>query len=218
MQIENDAAVPAASLRSTLASHEEARGAKRFSLLIRTAKLVCEEGEFLCVVRDVSATGVRIKLFHSLDYANRMALVLANGDAYFIEKVWEADGQAGFRFSAPIAVESFIAEASGHPRRSVRLDIRCKGSLETGGKSMAVELSNLSCEGAGLLCDDRIAIGQQVKLVVNGLPKLIGNICWRASPAYGMVFQNGFTIEELATAAAQMQMDGYERHSMASAF
>ena len=35
----------------------EMRGAERFALLIRTAKLVSESGEFLCVVRDVSASG-----------------------------------------------------------------------------------------------------------------------------------------------------------------
>ena len=42
------------------------RGAQRFTLLIRTAKLVCESGEYLCVIRDVSSTGVRLRLFHDL--------------------------------------------------------------------------------------------------------------------------------------------------------
>jgi hypothetical protein len=100
----------------------EMRGAQRFTLLIRTAKLVCESGEFICVVRDVSETGVRVRLFHDLPVDRRMALELGNGEVYFIEKVWERDSLAGFQFSAPIDVQGFIAEVSPYPRGKCRDD------------------------------------------------------------------------------------------------
>ncbi|MGE0284318.1 MAG: PilZ domain-containing protein, partial [Rhizobiaceae bacterium] len=102
-------------------ANENLRGAQRFTLLIRTAKLVCESGEFLCVIRDVSETGLRLKLFHHLPQDRHLALELANGEVYFVEKVWERDGHAGFRFAAPIDVQGFIAEVSPFPRRQVRL-------------------------------------------------------------------------------------------------
>ena len=38
----------------------EQRAAPRFISLIRAAKLVCGQGEFVCVIRDVSATGVSV--------------------------------------------------------------------------------------------------------------------------------------------------------------
>jgi hypothetical protein len=41
------------------------RGAARSSLMFRTAKILCESGEYVCVVRDVSATGARLRLFHA---------------------------------------------------------------------------------------------------------------------------------------------------------
>ncbi len=45
---------------------EEQRGAPRYTSLIRAAKLVCGQGEFVCVIRDVSATGVSLRTFHRL--------------------------------------------------------------------------------------------------------------------------------------------------------
>jgi len=185
----------------------EARDARRFSLLIRIAKLVGESGEFLCIVRDVSETGVRLKLFHPLAAESRLALELANGDVYFIEKVWETDDQAGFRFSAPIDVDAFIAETGGRPRRPIRLAIRGQGWIESGGRRHPVDMVNISLEGAGLVCENHLAVGQAVKLSVQGLPGLIGNVCWRSAPAYGMMFRNYFGIGDLARMTASMQID-----------
>ena len=50
-----------------------------------------------------------------------------------------------------------------------------------------------------------LAIRQKVKLSARGLPPIIGNVCWRSSDAYGLVFQQLFTFEELARLAAQLQ-------------
>lgn len=181
------------------------RGAERFALLIRTAKLVTELGEFLCVVRDVSATGVRLKLFHALPDVARMALEQANGEFHFIEKVWEADGHAGFRFSAPIAVHAFIAEASPWPRRPVRLRVRLPGLLHADGGASAVWLNDLSQAGGRIECPRHLAVEQRVKLEVAGLPPLIANVCWRSSPDYGLVFQQAFALADLARLTAQLQ-------------
>lgn len=185
-------------------SFAELRGAERFALLIRTAKLIAEDAEFLCVVRDVSATGVRLKLFHPLPDHHRLALELANGDFYFIEKVWEADGQAGFRFAAPVDVAAFMAEPSPYPRRAVRLRIARPAILTADGVATPARLVSLSQQGAGVVCDRHLAVGQKVKLEVEGLPVMIANICWRSTPDYGMVFQSYFTMDALARQVAAL--------------
>lgn len=181
------------------------RGAKRFSLLIRTAKLVCDAGEFLCVVRDVSETGVRLKLFHPLPAPLRLALELANGEVYFIEKVWESGDHAGFRFSAPIEVEDFIAEPGNHPRKAVRLRLSAPARLDAGALVDTVTITSLSQHGAGFESRQHMAVGERIKLSSPGLPPLIGTVAWRSSPGYGMVFQSYFGIADLACIAADLQ-------------
>jgi hypothetical protein len=200
-----DAPAPAPVVQTAPAGAEK-RGAERFALLIRTAKLVTEGGEFLCVVRDVSATGVRLKLSHPLPNISRMALEQANGDFHFIEKVWEADGHAGFRFSAPIDVHAFIAEPSPWPRRPVRLRVRLPGLLHADGGACAVRLTDISQAGGRIECPRHLAVEQRVKLEVAGLPQLIANVCWRSSPDYGLVFQQAFALPELARLTAELQM------------
>ena len=66
---------------------DEQRGAQRFTLLIRAAKLVTSKGEFICVIRDVSTTGVSVKLFHQVPDEDEMALELQSGDLYKINSI-----------------------------------------------------------------------------------------------------------------------------------
>ncbi len=184
---------------------EDMRGAQRFTLLIRTAKLVSDSGEFLCIIRDVSATGLRLRLFHQLPADGRMALELANGEIYFIERVWERDSHAGFRFATPIAVETFIAEVSPYPRRQPRLRVQFPAVLSSDGQASVATVRDLSPQGAGIETSRYLAIGQRVKLEGEGFPATIAKVCWRSGADYGLVFEQVFTLEGLAVLAARLQ-------------
>ena len=186
-------------------SFEEMRGAQRFTLLIRTAKLVSESAEFLCIIRDVSASGLRLRLFHWLPADARMALELANGEIYFIERVWERDNHAGFRFAAPINVEGFIAEVSPYPRRQPRLRVQFPAVLSAGGDASVATVRDLSPQGAGIETTRFLAIGQRIKLEGDGFPATIAKVCWRSGADYGLVFEQVFTLEGLAVLAARLQ-------------
>lgn len=186
-------------------SFEEMRGAQRFTLLIRTAKLVCEGGEFLCIIRDVSETGVRLRVFHALPADTRMALELSNGEHYFIERVWERDSHAGFRFAAPIDVHAFIAEVSPYPRRQMRLRLQFPVLLTVDGQANAATVCDLSTQGARIECGRYLAIGQQVKLKGDRFPFNLAKVCWRSGNAYGLAFEQVFTLEALAVMAAELQ-------------
>ena len=186
-------------------SFEEMRGAQRFTLLIRTAKLVSESGEFLCIIRDVSATGLRLRVFHKLPADAHMVLELANGEIYFIERVWERDNHAGFRFATPIDVEGFIAEVSPYPRRQPRLRVQFPAVLSVGGEASVATVRDLSPQGARIETARFLAIGQRIKLEGDGFPATIAKVCWRSGADYGLVFEQVFTLESLAVLAAGLQ-------------
>jgi hypothetical protein len=186
----------------------ELRGAERYALLIRTAKLVCDAGEFFCVVRDISATGLRLKLFHPLPPGSGFTIELANGSAYALDRVWEANGEAGFRFASAIDVPEFIEERSPYPRRPVRLRLPLAAVLTADGVASAVRLSDLSQQGARIETDRHLALQQKVKLEARGLPLVTGSVCWRSTPHYGVVFQQRFSFDELARIAARLQLGG----------
>src|SRR6218665_388546 len=88
----------------TLSGYEDQRAAPRFTLLIRSAKIISSSGEFLCIVRDVSSSGVRLRLFHPLPPGPDVTLELASGEQFEVTSVWENDDHAGFRFVEEIDV------------------------------------------------------------------------------------------------------------------
>lgn len=55
--------------------------------LVRPAKLASTQGEFVCVLRDISRTGFSAKLFHKLPSCEEFTLELQNGQTYAMCKV-----------------------------------------------------------------------------------------------------------------------------------
>ena len=88
----------------------DARLAKRASLLLRRAKLVCQTGEYLCLIRDVSELGVGLGFLHDVPPEPRTLLQLANDRTYPIERVWTGQRQAGYRFGGSVTLEEFLRE------------------------------------------------------------------------------------------------------------
>jgi hypothetical protein len=186
-------------------SVDELRSAPRFTLLIRSAKLICEGAEYLCIIRDVSASGVRLRIFHKLPSVQRFSLELSTGERYELDRVWETADHAGFRFADWIDVTTFIAEASPYPKRALRLRLEFAAKVTADGNSADATVRDLSREGACIETTLPLAIRQKVHFTAKGLPTIVGNICWRSSSAYGLVFQQVFSFEELAKLAAQLQ-------------
>lgn len=183
----------------------EQRAAPRFSLLIRAAKLVADCGEYLCIVRDISATGTRLKLFHDLPPQPCLFLELANGERFALERVWHEEGHAGFRFSAMIDVDAFVAEAGAFRRRPVRLRMQHTGLVFTGGQIAAATLHDVSQQGARIESRLHMAVGQMCRLEVEGMPPRVAKVRWRRGDGYGLVFEQTFRLDELAATVWAVQ-------------
>ncbi len=209
------------------ASDEELRSAQRFALLIRTAKIICKSGEYLCIVRDISATGVRLRMFHALPPFQSLALELGNGDSYALERVWESEDHAGFRFLTPIDVHAFMQEPSKWPRRPIRVGLRLPAMIRTGGAASAATVHNFSRYGAGIETGLFLALEQKLYLEVEGHGPIGASVSWRSGQVYGLILRQTFTFEDLARLAYQLQPFGAQnrsavdhpgRNSMASPF
>jgi hypothetical protein len=184
---------------------QEMRDAPRFSLVMRTAKLLCESGEYICIVRDISATGAKLRLFHDIPPDTHLYLELANGQRYAMERMWHDGDHVGFRFASPIVVSEFVEETSDHKRRPLRLGLQRSALLTGGGRDWRAMMVNLSQQGAGIEASGEIPVGQLVRFEVPGLPLRFGHVCWRRKFAHGLAFQNAFRLDELARLAFDLQ-------------
>ena len=189
----------------TLRTVEDMRAAPRFSLMLRTAKLIARDGEYVCIVRDVSQTGTKLRLFHAPPPDEFLLLELGNGSIYPVQSVWRHEGHAGFRFAAPVNVAEFMEEPCDYPRRQIRLRLSRPARLTADGQAISISLLNLSQQGMGFESAIDLPVGQRVKVEVQGLPARIGNVCWRRKQRHGVACQQAFTLEELARFMLAMQ-------------
>lgn len=191
------------------ADDADSRAAPRLTLLIRAAKLVSAQGEFVCVIRDVSETGVSVRLFHALPGCASFALHMPAGAAYEISPVWQRDNEAGFSFDASVEVARLVNESTEYPKRGLRLGLCFPVTLNLlAGKFEAV-VENLSQQGARLTCDRMLAIDQAVRLQMpdmgGKLREVRAKIRWRRDNSYGVVFDDTFALGDFARLAALLQ-------------
>lgn len=181
------------------------RAAPRYTLLLRQAKLRCRTGEFLCVIRDVSETGLSIRTFHPLPPDHRMAIELVEKRPHLIEKVWEKEGEAGFRFKDPVSLDELLADDARFPRRQFRVEIDYPVELCADGVISRASFTNLSQQGACIRCDRILARDQLLSLRSPMLPGIEAKVRWRRDDIHGVVFEQTFSFRDFANLMARIQ-------------
>jgi hypothetical protein len=174
------------------------RAAPRSSLMLRSAKVVCQSGEYLCLVRDVSASGAGLRFFHAVPPEPRIFLELANGQIHPVEQVWARGQEAGYRFASPVDVAEFIAERSDNPHRAIRLRLESPALVTVEGHDCLATLHDISRTGARLEAGYGWPLQAFVRIELAGFPIRYGHVRWREGTTHGIVFQNAMPLGDLA--------------------
>lgn len=174
------------------------RAAPRSSLMLRTAKVVCQSGEYPCLVRDVSATGVGLRFFHDAPPETRIFLELANGAIHPIERAWSSGHDAGYRAASEIDVDEFIAEPSPHDHRQIRFRLERPVLVTLDGRDCRARMLDVSRTGAKLRADGEWPLQAFVRVEFAGFPVRYGHVLWRKDTNHGIVFQDAMPLGELA--------------------
>ena len=190
--------------RSDTGSAEE-RAAPRFTLLIRAAKLVAPQGQFVCVIRDVSSTGVSLRGFLPLPEGDGLMLELQTGERHAIERIWERGVESGYRFLEIVEVSELLSETGEYPKRQLRLDVEVPIYIRSSGQAIEARLTNLSQQGARIECPYLLAIEQPLRLMSSDLPEISAKVRWRERSCYGLVFDTTFNLREIALLGARLQ-------------
>ena len=184
----------------------ERRGAARVTVLIRPGKLIADGREYLCVVRDVSESGLRVRLFHRLPEHQQLEIEFDTGERHALQLVWQAGDTAGCAFLSDVDCQLLLARQDmDFPIRQPRVSVEVQGTLVTGGMRTPITMRNISLRGAMIDCEGWLMIDELVRIECPALPTLHAKIRWRRPPRYGLVFEQTFRIDELARACAELQ-------------
>ena len=189
------------------------RAVTHASPMLRSAKVVCQSGEYICLVRDVSDEGVLLSFLHDVPTEPRVILALGNGQTYPIQRIWAGQEQGGYRFGGSITVQEFLHERAPFAVRPIRLTIAAPARVIDGSQSHAATLVNLSTHGAKFECDTPLPEGRMISFQIQGMGQQLGQVVWNRSGSqteavHGLQFQHPLTLRELAAAALRMQPFG----------
>jgi hypothetical protein len=187
------------------AAGPERRQSPRFALLIQAAKLIADGREYLCVVRDASAEGLKIRHFNHLPESENFDIELSNGELFPVSLVWRDAINVGVRFRNEEDFDRIVSPQGGRkPFRKLRLNVEASAEICWGGWTVPVSILNLSREGAAIECDQRLSRDQLVRLEIGGLKTIYAKVRWRRGTRYGLVFENTFSFEELAATLVRL--------------
>jgi hypothetical protein len=196
----------ATALPAAAGPADDRRQKGRVALVLRAAKLIAGSHEYLCILRDVSASGMKIRFFHPVPMTDGMFVETGQGNRYPVEMVWNVKDHAGFRFPEKVNVGQLIEDTSGlYPKRQLRLHLALKARLVAGGEVHHMTIHNLSQQGARIECEKPLRNSELVKIETDGLPSIFAKVRWRNAPQYGLAFEQIFRLDELAVLVAQQQ-------------
>ena len=184
----------------------EHRVAPRYTLLIRTAKLISASGEYpLRHSRCVIHRGQHSH-FPCLAAGRTADARTAQWRSAPIERVWEKEGSAGFRFPVSVDIDRLLNNQGRFPKRRCGSSCNCRHWFPATGAPPGVVIHNISQQGAQiespLLSRARPETaargGQSARASRRGCAGASGT-------QYGLVFDDTFQFSELAKLAAQLQ-------------
>lgn len=176
-----------------------------FVQVLLPAKLICRNAEYFCLVRDISESGLRVKLFHPLLDHELATLEMSNGHCLKIKPTWKQDNAAVYSFLENADVARLIEDANILPRRQLRLDLLITGALRSGDTIARIVIKNMSQQGAGVKCKMHLAVGQFVMLRPAEAPEIPAKVRWRGDGEYGLLFERTFSLRDFAILANTLQ-------------
>lgn len=178
----------------------------RLLRMFRPAKLLVDDREFLCVVRDISNGGLQLQLFHDLPEYDQIAVEFDTGQRYAVRKVWKSAGRIGCAFLHNVDLHPILSAAgAAHPKRQPRLHVEHDACLFAGDTKTPVIIRDISQRGVSLDCPAWLMIDELVRLESKIIPPVHAKVRWRSPPRYGLVFEETFGMGALAALCFQMQ-------------
>jgi hypothetical protein len=180
----------------------ERRSRQRHTLVLRVGALESERGVSFCLLKNISARGVQVKLFAPLDVGSVVHLRVGDEEALEGRISWVRDGFAGIQFCESLGLDALLRVrqklAGGRRRSSPRLGAASRAIIATGGRTYGAELCDISTLGAKLRTRQPIEIGATATLTLPNLPKLRAFVRWTQDLEIGLVFEAPIAIHTLA--------------------
>lgn len=185
--------------------HSEQRESARSGLMMRLAKVVCQTGEYPCLLRDVSDGGAGLAFLHDVPPEDRIILQLASGLTFPIERAWSKGRKAGYRLACSPTREDFLRNRGEDADPALNLAIAASARIIDGREIAEVQLKGLSTASALVGTSRHYDAGRTVSLALPGYTPWLAESLGQNEDALRLRFVEPVTLGELAAIALHLQ-------------
>jgi hypothetical protein len=196
-------------------------------MVLRVGLLESDGNATFCLLRNISAKGVQLKLYGPLRVGAAASLRVGDEDDLAGCVTWVRNGMAGIQFRTSLKPDALLKVrqkmAPNRRRSSPRISTHVRATLTADGLTSVARLRDISTSGAKIRTRTPISTGSSVVVGLPRLPSFRAYVRWSDGLEAGVVFQQPIPIQVLvrwlsdlgqtAKSAPSMTGDNRERHS-----
>lgn len=175
------------------------REGERHLSLLRVGMLDVAGRRELCLVRNVSAGGMMIRVYSDIDAGERAIVELKQGEPIAGVVRWAESSCIGVHFDSPIDVFGLISTSLEGPRpRMPRIAVDRTAWLRVQGEApVRARVSDISQGGARVEASGLLPVGAHVVVSIEGLAPQPAVVRWNEHGVYGLTFNRILALPEL---------------------
>ena len=176
----------------------DSRQDERHLTLFRVGALIVDDRRELCLIKNVSASGMMIRTYSAMQEGGRVSVELKQGQMVQGEVRWVRDYNVGIAFDQRIDVVELLSASLEGPRpRMPRMEVNCSVSVRQGSIASNMVAHDISQGGLKVESRRLLSLTDDVVVTLPGLPPLPGTVRWYEGAFYGISFNSLLALSEL---------------------
>jgi len=180
----------------------ERRKEARFKLILRAGVLEQAGRASICLVKNISATGVQLKVYTKPLLDTDASVRVADEDPVSGRVAWIDGNQVGVSLDRELDTATLLRvqqKLRTKKRRSFpRMEVQVPAQLRTHGRIFQARVHDISSLGARVGVEIQLQSGDQIVLEIAGLPLLGAYVRWADGRQTGLAFQTPIPINLVA--------------------
>jgi hypothetical protein len=182
------------------AAVSDRREGDRHMTLYRVGSILVEDRRELCLIKNISAGGMMVRLYCSIAEGTAVTVELKSGQPISGRLSWTRAQNAGIEFDQPVDVIDILSSTMDGPRpRMPRIETDCHATLRDGANALRVRACDISQGGIKIECETLLPQGADVIVTLPGLPPQPGVACWTDGGFIGITFNRLLPLGDLVS-------------------
>ena len=179
----------------------ERRTAERVHTILPVAKLVTDDTNLFCRIKNISAGGLMAEVGTAVPVDTKVSIELNSEQRIPGTVVWTRAGSVGVKFDHDVDLRELLANRRPRPGfqpRPPRLEVTCGATVQIGKLYHKVEVRDISLGGMKVALKDWQCTGKPVVVTIESLRPVRGKVRWYKGGFAGIVFDKPLGFDELA--------------------